>query len=70
VQPCTYVQAKETTSTGSTSLGLVQKGDSRCLQDTVTGGKYTACGSTSKAWYKIWQDGRDAYVAKACFRVR
>lgn len=61
------VNHRASASTGSTSLGIVPANTwvpAAC--SITTGGSYTACGSTSSYWLRVYWNGRWGYSAYTC----
>lgn len=61
------VNHRASASTGSTSLGIVPANTwvpAAC--SITTGGSYTACGSTSSYWLRVYWNGRWGYSAYNC----
>lgn len=52
---------------GGSRLGLLVKDGTACVVSRATGSEsYTACGATSKIWYRITAGGLDGYVKGTC----
>jgi hypothetical protein len=61
------VNHRASASAGSTSLGIVPANTwvpAAC--SLTTGGSYTACGTTSNQWLRVYWNGRWGYSAWAC----